>query len=169
MVLRTKIAAAIGLAVLLCFCKDEKSGNEGTEVKKETNSGCQELIDEIVAPTVVTENTVVFLLLSQLEYDIQPKDIQYELDEVIGDFASYRYRATEKLKKYGINDVRTISKNLIFRYSDGREEKLVFNTYEGVIAVAMFGKGKKPQIVYNPIQEDGILKAVSEYFEIEIN
>jgi len=168
MVFRAKIAAAIGLAVLLCFCKDEKSGNEGTEVKTETNSGCQELIDEIITPTLVKENTVVFLLLSQLEYDIQPKDIQYELDEIVDDFAAYIYKATEKIKKYGINDVRTISKNLVFRYSDGREESLVFNTYEGLIAIALFGKGKKPQIVYNPIQEEGILKAVSEYFEIEI-
>jgi hypothetical protein len=168
MVLRAKIVAAIGLALLLGFCKNEKSGKEGIGTKTETTSECQKLIDEIIAPAIVPENTVVFLLLSQLEYDIQPKDIQYELDEVIGDFASYRYRAIEKLKKYGISDIRTIAKNLVFRYTDGREEKLVFNTYEGVIAVAVFGKGKKPQIVYNPVQEDGILKAVYEYFEIEI-
>ena len=82
------------------------------------------------------------------------KSIQYELDEVIGDFASYRYRATEKLKKYGINDVRTISKNLVFfsTRTVGKRNSFL-NTYEGVIAVAMVGKGKKPQIVYNPVRK----------------
>jgi len=168
MVFRAKIAAAIGLAVLLCFCKDEKSGNEGTEVKTETNSGCQELIDEIVAPTVVTENTVVFLLLSRLEYDIQPRELQFEIDEVIDDFYAYMDRAIGKLQKYGINAVSIISKNLIFRYSDGREERLFFDTSKYPVAVAFFGKGKAPKMLYGIVLEDDILKAVSEYFEIEI-
>jgi len=165
---RGKLIIAIALVLLLGFCKHEKGAKESSRVETETPSECQKLIDEILAPTVITENTVVFLLLSKLEYDLHPVPVQAELGEVIDDFASYRYEAVKKFTKYGIKDVSTISKNLIFKYSDGREEKLYFDTYKRIVAMALFGKGKKPKIIYDPMQEYGMLKAISEYFEINI-
>ncbi len=49
-----------------------------------------------------------------------------------------------------------------------REEKLYFDTYQSPVAIALFGKGKQPKIIYGPMQDYGMLKAVSEYFEIDV-
>jgi len=164
----TKLIIIIAFALLLGFRKHGKGGGESSKVETETPSECQKLIDEVQAPVVIAENTVVFLLLSQLEYDLQPMRIQRELDDVIDDFVTYSDRAGKKFTKYGIKDVSTISKNLVFRYADGREEKLYFNTYEGCVAIALFRKGKKSKMIYESMQDYGMLKAISEYFEIDI-
>jgi hypothetical protein len=160
--------AVFGLTLILGSCKPEKGVNGDAGGETRMPSECQKLIEEIVTPQIITENAVVFLLLSKLEYDIQPRELQFEIDEVIDDFYAYKDRAINKIKRYGINDVSTISKNLVFRYPDGREEEIYFDTAKGWVALGLFGKGKKPKIVYHAIHEDDIMKAVSEYFEIEI-
>src|SRR4030042_5328013 len=113
----------LGLALIIGFCKHEKTANKEPTSATERSSECQELIDEIITPFVVKENTVVFLALSQLEYDIKPNDLKFEIIEVVDDFYAYEERAIDKIAKHGISDLSTISKNLVFLYSDGKEDK----------------------------------------------
>jgi len=168
MIQRLKLITIVASILLLGFCKHEEAAKESPKVETETRSECQKLIAEILAPIVIPENTVVFFLLSQLEYDLQPYRVQLDLDEIIGHLHFYGNEAVKKFTKYGLKDVWTISKNPVFKYADGREEKLYFNTYEGPVAIALFGKGKKPKMIYESMQDYGMLKAVSEYFEIDI-
>jgi len=119
-------------------------------------------------PLIIKENTILFFAISQAEYNLLEEKLKYEVDEILYDFYRYAQKAIEILKKYGFDPSFSGSKNMIFKYSIGIEEKISINTKEHIVALILFGNNKKPKIFYGVFQDDEILKNISEYFKIDI-
>ena len=119
-------------------------------------------------PLVVRQSSVIFLRLSQQEYDILSQEHKYEMIEIVRDFEYYINKISGVFKKNGIDSTYVSSKKLIFMGSNGKEEQLTFNSKKYPVAFALFGKGKKPKIYYGIVLDADILKIASEYFEINL-
>ena len=122
-------------------------------------------------PEIVTENTVVFIILSQIDYEKlikqNPKQ-EMGITENISDFKSYSKRISEKLDKRGIINRYSISKEIQFKYADGKKEELLFES-SNIFGLALFAKGKKPKIAYEfDANYYSIAKIINEYFGIEL-
>lgn len=130
---------------------------------------CQKIINEITADIIVNENTVVFLVITQLEKDLLDNKTKEDISDALDDVYYYADKAIVKIENKKIRCMCTTNKNLVFKYPDGREDRLSFNTMKGSCALALFGKGKKPIILYdNIVLDEDIFKAVSDYFEIDL-
>jgi hypothetical protein len=119
-------------------------------------------------PLIVKQSSVVFLRLSQEEYNLLAPVYKYEIIEIVRDFEFYTKKISEILIKNGIDALYTSSKRLIFRDSNGKQWRLSFNSEKYPVAFVLFEKGKKPKICYGIVLEDDILRVVSEYFGINL-
>lgn len=118
---------------------------------------------EELKPGIIRENSVVFLVLPQNEYDALSDEEKPQYIEVISDFAAYVYQTKDILLQNGLKPINAQSKILIFKYDNGKEVRLNFDTKKYPVAFALFAKGKKPKIYYGIVLSEDILKAASEY------
>ena len=165
------------LSLFIGSCHTDNSENK-TIINEQENRKAQAIQDETKRknitgepdkPLIIKENTILFFAISQAEYNLLKENLEYEVDEILYEFYRYAQKAIEILKKYGFDPSFSGSKNMIFKYSTGIEEKISINTKEHIVALILFGNNKKPKIFYGVIQDDEILKNISEYFKIDIN
>lgn len=159
------------IIVLACFCFplcSQKKGNGGGE-SEDWTTVCQKEIAEITTDLVVKNDAIIFLSISPLEHDLQAEDIKKELDNITDRFSSSCNKVKEMLKGRGIQFIYAVNKNLVFRYSNGQEERLPFDTHEFPVAMALFSGEKMPKMIYfDAIHEQGPMKTIMEYFGIDI-
>lgn len=145
---------------------NEQDNRKAQAIQNETKR--KNINEEPDEPLIIKENTILFFAISQNEYNLLEEKLKYEVDELLYDFYRYAEKAIEILKKYGFEPRFSGSKNMIFKYSTGVEEKININTKEHMVALILFGNDKKAKIFYDVFQVDEILKKISEYFNIDI-
>ncbi len=122
-------------------------------------------------PEIVTQNSVVFIVLSQIDYDRLIKDNPAQklgIIENMSDFESYSQQVAKKLVTYGIKNRYTTSKQIWFQFPDGEIEKHQFDPKD-IYGMAVFAKDKRPKMISGfGAYDDPMLKIISEYFGIEI-
>jgi len=121
-------------------------------------------------PPLIKENTVVFICPSQEEYDDlirrQPER-QLELTEVLSDFYHYSEQAADMLKARGIaTEFRTWSE-LWFESADGKVIKKTFQP-DHIIGLALYPKGKLPQVTTCSPDLLSLAAVIWEYFGIKL-
>ena len=120
-------------------------------------------------PLYVKENSVVFLSLSESQYDSLSEDVRYEYIELISDFMAYIDKVEKTLREHDLNIYSSESKELVFLSSDKKETRLLFNADEYPVAIAVFGRGKKPKIYYHIVLDKDMLEVFKEYFGIDFS
>jgi hypothetical protein len=143
----------------------------------------REARSEVENPPIIKENTVVFLSLSQDDYDAFVKKtptIEDRLTEVLHDFYFYAKKVAEKLKAQGISAEFGHWKELYFQLTGGKIEKRTFNP-EDAFGLALYAKGKPPLMVRSAGHQKAeigekrctpdffsMAAVISEYFGVKI-
>jgi hypothetical protein len=106
------------------------------------------------------------MTLTQVELDSYDSSKYDQASEVLADFYADANRAIIVLREHGFSPIYSDAKEITFRYSNGNKETLTFDTSKAIVAIVLFGKGKKPEICYGILSLDIMIRKVSDYFGI---
>lgn len=174
-----KLYFFLSVLLLLAFapmlsssCKDKTAIPRNKDVVSEQKIGqTREVQKGTEEPLIIKENTIVFLVISQKDYDaIVLKDPSSEehLPDILSDFYTYSTEVSKILEKMNFTLKYECRKQIWFQFPDGRTEKMAFNP-EDIYGMALFAKGKAPKLVtkfgafFAPMAE-----IISEYFGLKI-
>jgi hypothetical protein len=134
-------------------------------IPENVSSGEEGSIDKSL---VVREDAVIFMTLTQVELDSYESGKYDQLSEVLADFYADANRAIIILREHGFDPIYSDAKKITFQYSNGKKETLPIETSEHIIAMVLFGRGKKPEIGYGILSQDVMLRKVADYFGIAL-
>jgi len=109
----------------------------------------KEVTTKLESPPIINENTVVFLSISQEDFDTlvsKNPGRRQGLVEVLSDFYHYALQVADELKARGIAVEFQSWKEVWFRLPNGNIEKRTFDP-EDVFGLALFPKGESPLMV----------------------
>lgn len=151
--------ACLTFVLLICLTCCAPKGH----IPENVSSGEEGSTDKSL---VVREDAVVFMTLTQVELDSYESGKYDQVNEVLADFYADANRAIIILRKHGFNPIYSDAKEITFQYSDGKKEILPVETSKHIVAMVLFGRGKKPEIIYGILSPDVMSRKVPDYFGI---
>lgn len=145
-------------------------------------SGCRqkhEQIDDTIknvekpleAPWIIRENTVIFLEISDADYDSlisKTPQSEEQMSELISDFYYSAGRIARKLEPLGIIVKSETWTEMWFQVAGGKLEKVAFDP-KNIYGMVLYAKGKSPKLATKFfLQFSAMAEIISEYFNIEI-
>jgi hypothetical protein len=156
-----RYAAVIGVLVFI-LCGGCASVHRGRFLTAQDSAAAVNgaILDRDIVP--VQENMVLFLSITETEYQKREADPRSNIFKTMDDFYGAMGHTLEEIKKQGIGVAVSASRKFKFIYKDGREE--YFERLGDDVGIAYFGKGNKPRIEYGAKEAVYIMQALKEYF-----